>query len=446
MSLTLVPNFDHDAERAVLAALLIDPIPAAQHVADQQVTWRDFADPRHQVLFAALQQLLRIGRAVDPVTLGQYLEHRDALDKAGGREYLGGLHDEIPHAGNVRAHAQMVRAAARARAGRDDRTQRDEQLAQVGDAQRFLDLGAERFLRMPWPRLDATIGGTMPGTLSFLAGHPGGGKTSFLLTLMLRLLASGQRVYYAGLESRPNVLRTQIACRVLGIDHGAVLAGNAQTQPDWPDVRRRLLEELERQRDLDGPYARLRFAPQEHVDTAAACAVMAESADFGADLVVVDHIDHVTAEGKQGLYQESRAVVQVFDSLSKQHQIKTLAATQTNWTGRSADPYRNHRPIQEEHLYMGGHKLHVAHWVLGVYRPLEGGRVPKDLDKMIRGGERPLTDALARHTVAVNVLKSRVLGDGKHAIVPLGFWRGEVLDEVPVHRRLLEDRAAADAA
>jgi len=443
VSIALVPDFEHDAERAVLAAVLIDSIPSLEAVRDVSVTWRDFSDARHQVLFAAMQQLDRIGRPVDPVTIGQYLEQRGALERAGGKPYLAGLLDEVPHARNIRAHLLMVRAAARARAGRDDRTQRETQLAQVGDAQAFLDLGAERFLRLPWPRLDATIGGTMPGTLSFLAGHPGGGKTSFLLTLMLRLLAEGRRVYYAGLESRPNILRTQIACRVLGIDHGAVLAGNAQSLPDWPDVRARLVAELERQRDLDGPYGRLRFAPHAHVDTAAACDIMAEGADFGADLVVVDHIDHVTADGKQGLYAESRHVVQVFDSLSKQHGLKTLAATQTNWTGRSGDPYRNHRPIQEEHLFMGGHKMHVAHWVLGVYRPLEGGRVPKDLDKMIRGGERPITDALAKHTVAVNVLKSRVLGDGKHAIVPLGFWRGEVLDEVPLHRRLQAGQSAA---
>lgn len=442
MTLALMPDFDAAAERAVLAALLIDETFALPEVREVSVSWRDMADPRHQVLFAAMLELARIGRPLDPVTLGQYLEHRKALDKAGGKEYIGGLMDEVPHARNVRAHARMVKAAAKARAGKDERTALDEQSAQVGDAQRFLDLGADAFLRLPWPRLDATLGGTMPGTLSFLAGHPGGGKTSFLLTLMLRLLASGKRVYYAGLESRPNILRTQVACRTLGLDHGAVLAGNAQGLPDWPAERQRLLTELERQRDLDGPYARLRFAPHAHVDTAAACEIMAEGADFGADLIVVDHIDHVTADGKQGLYQESRHVVQVFDSLSKQHGLKTLAATQTNWTGRSADPYRNHRPIQEEQLYMGGHKLHVAHWVIGVYRPLEGGRVPKDLDKMIRGGERPLTDALAKHTVAVNVLKSRVLGDGKHAIVPLGFWRGEVLDDVPLHRQL----QARDAA
>lgn len=443
MTLTLVEDFDHDAERAVLAAILIAPEVFADILATG-LTWHDFADPRHQVLFAACEQLRKIGRPIEPVTLGAYLGQRQAIEKAGGREYFGALLDEIPHTRSAHAHAKMVKQAARARAGRDERKAIDTQHAQVGDAQAFLDLGPEAFLRMPWPRLDALLGGTMPGTLSFLAGHPGGGKTSFLLTLILRLLAHGKRIYYAGLESRPNILRTQVACRTLGLDHGEVLAGNAQRLPEWPSVRERLTRELERQRDEDGPFSRLRFAPHPHVDTAAACLIMAEAADWGADLIVIDHIDHVTAEAKQGLFQESRHVVQVLDTLSKQHGLKTLASTQTNWTGKSADPFRNHRPIQEEHLYMGGHKMHVAHWALGVYRPIAPSGNSKELLNEIRNGSRPITDALAKHTVAVNVMKSRVLGEGRHAIANLGFWRGEVLDEpmIPVPRYRPSEEAA----
>lgn len=433
-ALSLVPDFDHDAERAVVAACLLDPRLALPACRAAKLEVAHFADAQLRVLFRAIAALDATGSAVDPVTLGGFLERHGVLARAGGRELLGALLQEIPTAANARYYADLVRRAAKARAGRDERVEEDRQRVQVGEAQAFLALEADAFLRLPWPALDGVLGGTMPGTLSFVAGHPGGGKTSVLLTLMDRLLRAGKRVYYAGLESRPNVLRTQVACRRLGIDHGAVLAGNAQREADWPVTRERLVAELERQRDADGEYQGLRFAPHPHVDTAAACAIMAEAADFGADLVVVDHIDHITAEGSRGLFQESRAVVSALDTLSKAHGLKTIASTQTNWTGRSADPFRNHRPIQEEHLYMGGHKLHVAHWCLGVYRPiahLQGGGIPKDLKLAITSGKRPITDALAQHTIAVNVLKSRVLGDGKHAIVTLGFWRGAVLDEVP---------------
>lgn len=429
-ALSLVPNFDHDAERACLAACLIAPVAAMHECDDVGLQAADFADDRHLVLFRAMHALRRTGSAIDPVTLGAFLERHGVLDRAGGRELLGALLQEIPSAANVRYYAKLVRAAAKARAGRDDRKELDVQSAQVGEAQAFLDLPANRFLRLPWPRLDAVLGGTMPGTLCFVAGHPGGGKTSWLLTLMLRLLAEGKRIYYAGLESRPNILRTQVACRVLGIDHGEVLAGNAQRLATWEDDRRRLVAELERQRDADGVYGRLRFAPQHHIDTGAACDLMARAAEWGADLVIVDHIDHVTAENARGPYVESRQVVQALDSLTKAHQLVTVASTQTNWTGRQGDPYRDHRPIREEHLFMGGHKSQVAHWVLGVYRPCLAC-IPKDLRAAIAQDPKRITEALLKNTTAVNVLKARVLGEGKHAVVHLGFWRGEVLDEPP---------------
>lgn len=441
MTLSLVRDFDHDAERAVLGAILVSQGEALAACEGLGLGWRNFTDPKHGVLYAAMQALQRIGRGVDPITLGAYLEDREALAKAGGREYFGGLYDEVPTADRVRYHAELVRRAARRRTGHDDGVQRDEQDAQVGEALSFLDLPAERFLRLPWPKLDAVLGGTMPGALCFVAGHPGGGKTSWLLTLMLRLLGAGKRIYYAGLESRPNVLRTQVACRVLGYDHGEVLAGNAQRLATWPDDRARLKAELERQRDADGVYARLRFAPHPHVDVRVACEIMAQAAAWGADLIVVDHIDHVTAENASGPYLESRQVVQALDTLTKAHNLVTIASTQTNWTARSTDPYRDHRPIREEHLYMGGHKNHVAHWTLGVYRPLIHP-MPKDLDKAVRADPRRFTEVLAKATTAVNVIKSRVLGEGKHAVIPLGFWRGEVLDEVPLHRQLtLRDSA-----
>ena len=434
MTLALVRDFDHDAERAVLGAILLDPADALAACASVGLKPEHFADERHHVLYRAVHALTRIGRAVDPVTLGAFLQHHGVLERAGGRELIGDLLGEVPTAANVRYHADLVRRAAAARSGRDDRALVDVQHAQVGDAQAFLDLGAERFFRWPWPALDQVVGGIHPGALCFLAGHPGGGKTSFLLTLMLRMLADGKRVYYAGLESRPNILRTQIACRVLGIDHGAVLSGNAQREADWPEVKARLVTELQRQRDAETVYARLRFAPHANIDTAGAAGMMAEAADFGADVVVVDHIDHVTAEAKGGPWVESRQVTQVLDTLTKHHGMVTLAATQTNNADASADPFRDHRPLKKQHLYMGGHKEHVAHTILGVYRPIDGlqdGAVPKDLRAAILEGARPITDALAKHTVAVNVLKSRVLGEGKHAIVRLGFWRGEVLDAVP---------------
>lgn len=437
MSLALLPNFDHDAERAVLAALLIDPDHSVREVREVGVSWRDFADERHQCLFAGILELVRIGRPIDPVTLGQYLEHRGALARAGGKDYFGLLFDEIPHARNVRAHAGMVKAAARARAGRDDRKMREEQEAQVEDAVRFLDLGADAFFRFPWAKLDAVVGGMAPGTMGFLAGHPGGGKTSFLLSLICRLVAQGKRVTYAGLETRPNKLRSQIAARVLGIDPGPIFAGTAQREPNWPDVRRALQEEVRRQRTDPQWTEHLRFVPHEHIDVRGAVEIMAEAKDFGSDLVVIDHIDHVTAEGRSAV-AEAHAIVTVFDTATKRHDLVTLAATQTNNEGDVRDPFLIHRPVAPKQIWMGKRKEQVAELFLSVFRPLRREPALTADERMaVREGHAPITPLLAQATTCCHVFKARALGEAKGQMVDLGFWRGEVLDEVPLHRQAL---------
>ena len=444
MSLALVPNFDHDAERAVLAAVLIDGTEALSVVEGVGVTWRDMADPRHQCLFAAMQQVVKLHQPLDPLTLGGYLEKRGALEKAGGREYLGSLYDEIPHGRNVLAHARMLKAAAKARTGRDDRVQREEQAAQVSDAQRFLDLEADRFLRFPWPARATVVGGMAPGTMGFLAGHPGGGKTSFLLTLICRLVAEGKRVTYAGLETRPNKLRAQIAARVVGVDPGPIFAGNAQRSPEWPTVRERLREALEEQRTDPRWTEHLRFSPHEHIDVRGAVEIMAEAKDFGSDLVVIDHIDHVTAEGRSPV-AEAHAIVTVFDTATKRHDLVTLAATQTNNEGDVRDPFLTHRPVAPKQIWMGKRKEQVAELFLSVFRPLRRAPELTPEERMgVREGTHSIEPLLAQATTCCHVFKARALGgDAKGALVDLGFWRGEVLDAVPSVLRTWDGASAA---
>jgi KaiC/GvpD/RAD55 family RecA-like ATPase len=443
VSLALLPQFDHDTERAVLGGVLVDGAPGLAVAESAGATWRDFADARHQCLFAAMQQVVKLGQPIDPLTLGSYLERRGALDKAGGRDYLGGLYDEVPHGRNLYAHTKMLKAAAKARAGKDDRAALDVQAAQVGDAQRFLDLGPEAFLRFPWPRLDAAVGGMAPGTMGFLAGHPGGGKTSFLLTLICRLVAAGKRVTYAGLETRPNKLRAQLAARSLGVDPGPIFAGVAQRDPDWPRVREALRAELERQRTDAFWTDHLRFAPHEHIDVRSAVEVMAEAKDFASDLVVIDHIDHVTAEGRSAV-AEAHAIVTVFDTATKRHDLVTLAATQTNNEGDVRDPFLVHRPVAPKQIWMGKRKEQVAELFLSVFRPLRREPAVSAEERMaVREGKAPIGPLLAQATTCCHVFKARALGDAKGALVDLGFWNGEVLDEIPWHRAVAARQAAS---
>lgn len=423
-------NFDPalQVECAILGAWLLDEPRAATECRAFNILPADFADERHQLIYAACIELHERGVAVDYTTLCDTLRRDDALERAGGPEYLGQLIDAVPTGANVGYHARLLRGAARERQGGQSEKSEHAQERQVGQAVQRVELPASAFIHLPWPKLDAVVGGIAPGTVTFLAGHTGSGKTSFLLTLTLKLLAQGARIYYAGLESHPKILRSQLACRVLGHDPGWILTGEYLKDVNAAAIRAQLVEEIHRQ-DTSEAYRRIRFAPQESVDLKAMANILVEAKDFGADLVIVDHIDALTSGTSAKEFTESRASVSLAKSLGAEKlQHRLFIATQTNWTGLSHDPLRNHRPIRSDMIYMGGHKEQYADLFLGTYRPLNPGAT-KDQLAAVRDGNADISTILAPNTTAINVIKHRLRGERRGDIITLGYWRGEIINE-----------------
>jgi len=73
------------------------------------VTVEDFYRNDHSIIFSAIARLVEDGNPCDVVTVSEFLEQRDELDKAGGLEYLAALANETPGAANARAYANIVR-------------------------------------------------------------------------------------------------------------------------------------------------------------------------------------------------------------------------------------------------------------------------------------------------------------------------------------------------
>ena len=299
----------------------------------------------------------------------------------------------------------------------------DEQVKQVAEAFQAVHLPPEAFIHWPWPALSEVMGGIRPGTIGFLAAASGAGKTSFLMSAARRWCGQQKRVYYAGLESRPHVLRVQWACRSLGLDAGDVLSGHAaRHMRDWPDVRRRIVGQIEMQ-DVDP----IRFAPFRFLDITALRKMMQEAVDFEADVVIIDHIDHIDG-GKGNTYESSLAAVKHMLTLAQDSDLRVLAATQTNLSGAGNDPLRFHRPVRREHVKYGNHKLEVADWALGLYRPLREG-LEKRERLAFTEGRADLTAILQQGVTELNVMKHRLYGAREGKRIRLGFSKGEVLDQ-----------------
>lgn len=109
---------DLDAEKAVLAAIIIDGRRDGQLMtrASNILRASDFHEPRHELLFSVLQELVAQGEPIDFVTITRALRDRNRFNTFGGREYLSEITTGLSTLVHVEAHCAIVLRFAQARA------------------------------------------------------------------------------------------------------------------------------------------------------------------------------------------------------------------------------------------------------------------------------------------------------------------------------------------
>ena len=89
-----VPPQNLDAEQSLLGSVLLnrsefDGVKA-------KVSSRDFYEPRHRLIFSAMETLWEENRAIDSLTVIELLNTRAQLEEAGGASYISSLPDAVP--------------------------------------------------------------------------------------------------------------------------------------------------------------------------------------------------------------------------------------------------------------------------------------------------------------------------------------------------------------
>jgi replicative DNA helicase len=102
-----LPPQNLDAERSVLGGILLDNEVLHEIVGVLNV--EDFYRDAHQVIYRAIRDLYDLGKAVDAVTLSDELTRRNQYKQIGGDEMLLEIANSVPHAANVKYHAEIVR-------------------------------------------------------------------------------------------------------------------------------------------------------------------------------------------------------------------------------------------------------------------------------------------------------------------------------------------------
>jgi hypothetical protein len=296
---------------------------------------------------------------------------------------------------------------------------------QTEQAIRLLDRTPSDFLRMPWDSLDGIVSGMAAGDIWFLGGFSGDGKTTALTSAVDCWYEAGKRIYYLGLESRPKVLKTHWACKRLGLDAGQVLSGDALHWLNWPE-RKRELAAMIRSLDEGHTAAQVHFSPVEFVDGEALRRAMRNAREFGADVLIVDHIDHI--EGHHGSpYEVSRDVCMTLLRQAQAFELRCLVATQFNNEAVRGNRIGRYLPPQPSHVFMGGHKRQIASGMLGLYRPLKQNLSPETMKDFQRSILEPI-DVCEPNTMGVVCMKHRLFGSHEGRRVYLGLERGRVVD------------------
>lgn len=317
----------------------------------------------------------------------------------------------------------------------DDHTLVDPRIVaqdQVLDAYTAMDRELSAYTHFPFPAVDELVGAVPGGDVGFVAAFSGLGKTTFITSAIKAWIKAGKRVYCLPLESQPNVFRTHLACKELGYHAGMVLTGGyKREQPqNWMRIRGEIRDEMSRQ--IKGDMAeRLYVSPTRRMDTAALTKGAHHAAKLGADIFIIDHIDHITGEGKN-LHGDTKRIVDHTLDLTQDLGLVTICTTQLNNEGsKGGDRLSLYQCPQPHHLYMGGSKRMVAAWMIGLFRPLKlDGVDPKEL-AAARQGSIEAWKVLEPNCMGVSLMKSRHFGERVSQRAYLGVEKGAAVELDP---------------
>ena len=221
-----IPSQNLEAERAVLAAMMLSPEGIRE--ARGMVQAKHFYRRAHQLVDTALTELYAAGTPTDLITLVEELRRRGALEEAGGQAGIAQLMEAASSSANVMHHARLVRERAVRRAVREAGyallqqvqdpaqeidavvEQHRRRVREIADDKRSIDrrawmadiLTLKQTMDTEWPPIESIVGNGIltRGSYGLFAGHSGLGKTYMTIQLVADILLERP---FLGQKTRP---------------------------------------------------------------------------------------------------------------------------------------------------------------------------------------------------------------------------------------------------
>lgn len=299
---------------------------------------------------------------------------------------------------------------------------------ETGEAMSDLHRPSSAFHQLPWSALANVMGGMPGGEVCYVAAFSSSGKTTFLTSLLNEYYDHTQkRIYFMGLESKPKTLRTHWACKRLGYDAGDFLSGRFYEWANWETARQEVYNEIATQRKGE-KFERVRFCPTRYIDAERIKLAARQASDFGADIFIIDHVDHIEGAQSRSTYEQSLQANQAILDIAQDYGFLMMPATQLNNDAVRMNPISLHLPPRPHHVKNGSHKREKATWMLGLYRPLKLAGVELSDLRAVNGGLKNSLEICEPNTMAAVVMKHRIYGNREGQRVYLKVERGRVMD------------------
>lgn len=263
LSLDRSPPANVEAERAVIGAILLDPVRI--DAVAELLRPEHFFEPTHQEIYKSILELHDSNRGVEVVALRDHLVGRNALDDSSAQQRLAELLDAVATSAHAEGHANIVREKAELRQmihiasetikdvheatdSAQDVIDRAEKRIFEASAQRMGSEGipvravlqrAFELIRMSregdginqgistgYYDLDFILQGFRGGQLVIIAARPSVGKTTFALNLVRNMCVHGGKSgLLFSLEMKALDITLNLLCSMAKVDSFRLRSG-----------------------------------------------------------------------------------------------------------------------------------------------------------------------------------------------------------------------------
>lgn len=392
-----MPPSDTATEAAVLGALLI--AKDAYAVICDILRPDCFYDPRHRLIYEAVQTLGAAQQPIDFITVINQLEKNDCLERAGGRAFIVSLTNNVGSAAHVEYHARIVQQKYIARelisfgstvqSEAFDESNDIEEVLQATEGKLFelsqrnvkkdvtqidpvimqavaqMEASSSRTsglsgLESGFRELDALTSGWQNSDLIIIAARPAMGKTAFVLSMAKNMAVNyNTPVAVFSLEMSNLQLVNRLISNVCELD-GAKIKSGQLTPLEWQQTMARL-------NALYGAPLYIDDTPSLSVfelQTKARRLVREKQVKF----IIIDYLQLMNASGMKygSREQEVSMISRSLKQLAKELNIPIVALSQLN---RSVESRSDNKRPQLSDLRESGAIEQDADMVCFIHRP-----------------------------------------------------------------------------